>query len=442
MFFRSISIQGRKLHAYGLFSARPDAFSAILEDPSGHGRQLLTSKEGTRHSLDRLTDIAHADHYFAGLKQLLSPAASSSPAIRCLIYSAYEAGNLIEQLPEPVSDPPLSVFWAFFPAWSLCFDADAECVYVAAISEAYLDKVMALLEERSEPKALPSLNLSHECISITSEQDYKNSVSSVREYIAAGDIFQANIARFWQMPFEQDQLPALYNRLRSVNPAPFTCMVRIESGQETMHILSASPERLFRMLPDGEVDTRPIAGTRKRGEGDMDDALSAELLLSDKERAEHIMLVDLERNDLGRVCRPGTVEVNEYMAIERYATVQHIVSNVRGKLAQGKDVIDVFRAMFPGGTITGCPKVRCMEIIHEQEKRARGPYTGGIGYVAWDGSADMNILIRSFWHDHGQLHWAAGAGIVADSDPEHELLETEHKAEGLMRALFGISAAL
>jgi len=261
-------------------------------------------------------------------------------------------------------------------------------------------------------------------------------VSTVREYIASGDIFQANIARFWQTPFQTDQLNVLYDQLRRVNPAPFSCMARIESELGVMHLLSASPERLFRILPDGEVDTRPIAGTRRRGEGDDDEVLSAELLLSEKERAEHIMLVDLERNDLGRVCQPGTVEVNERMVIERYTTVQHIVSNVRGKLAEGRDVIDVFKAMFPGGTITGCPKIRCMEIIHEQEQRPRGPYTGSIGYVAWDGSADLNILIRTFWHHDGQLHWAAGAGIVADSDPEHELTETEHKAEGLMRALF------
>ena len=147
------------------------------------------------------------------------------------------------------------------------------------------------------------------------------------------------------------------------------------------------------------------------------------------------MLVDLERNDLGRVCEPGSVEVNERMTVERYSTVQHIVSNVRGRLAEGMDIVDIFRAMFPGGTITGCPKVHCMEIIHEMEQQARGPYTGGIGYVGWDGSADMNILIRTFWHYRGVLNWAAGAGIVADSDPEAELEETGHKAEGLLRAL-------
>jgi anthranilate synthase component 1 len=163
--------------------------------------------------------------------------------------------------------------------------------------------------------------------------------------------------------------------------------------------------------------------------------LKSELLLSEKEKAEHIMLVDLERNDLGRICKPGSVVVNERMTVERYSTVQHIVSNVRGHLSENRDVVDLFMAMFPGGTITGCPKVHCMEIIHAMEEQARSAYTGGVGYVAWDGSADMNILIRTFWHHQGKLHWAAGAGIVADSDPVSELEETGHKAAGLMRSL-------
>jgi len=223
--------------------------------------------------------------------------------------------------------------------------------------------------------------------------------------------------------------------LRQVNPAPFACFARIPfASKHVMTLVSASPERLFRIDRQGVVDTRPIAGTRRRGEGEQDQSLRAELLLSEKERAEHIMLVDLERNDLGRVCKPGSVKVDECMQIEQYATVQHIVSNVCGRLADGVDAVEVFRAMFPGGTITGCPKIRCMQIIHELEPQARGPYTGGLGYIAWDGAADMNILIRTFWHCDETLHWAAGAGIVADSEPELELTETAHKAEGLLRA--------
>lgn len=438
--FRSISIKGRELSAYGLFSSHPSAFSAIFEDPSGAGRQFLVSSKGQRHGLDSLSAAikpeaeSDAELFFATLKQLLQTVGQSSPAIRCLLYASYEAGNLIESLPDPVGQPPVSVMHAFFPVFSLCFDGDA--LHMAADDEEHMQTLLQLIDGEGHETASDSVHIKHEDISVTSENKYKKSVCNVREYISAGDIFQANIARFWHVPLDEMQLRSLYAALRRVNSAPFSCMARIESERGSMHILSASPERLFRIQPDGKVDTRPIAGTRRRGEGDDDDAMTAELLLSEKERAEHIMLVDLERNDLGRVCKPGSVEVNERMVVERYATVQHIVSNVRGELAEGKNVIDVFRAMFPGGTITGCPKIRCMEIIHEQELCARGPYTGSIGYVAWDGSADLNILIRTFWHHDGQLHWAAGAGIVADSDPEHELMETEHKAEGLMRALF------
>jgi len=434
--FRSIPIQGRELSAYGLFSSFPHHFSAILEDPSGNGRQHLSSRAGLHHSLDELNSGSNPEAYFAELKKKLHGSHQDTPAIRCLLYASYEAGNLLEQLPEPVEQPPVTVLQAFFPDYSVCIDADAGMVYLAASDKKQLDFLLSFIAEKIRKPACEKLHVLHQDIHVTSSNKYKKHVSKVRKYIAAGDIFQANIARFWQTPFQADQLYCLYDQLRRVNPAPFSCMARIESKRGVMHLLSASPERLFRMQPDAEVDTRPIAGTRRRGEGDDDEVLSAELLLSEKERAEHIMLVDLERNDLGRVCQPGSVEVNERMAIERYATVQHIVSNVRGKLAVDRDVIDVFRAMFPGGTITGCPKIRCMEIIHELEQQPRGPYTGSIGYVGWDGSADMNILIRTFWHHDGQLHWAAGAGIVSDSDPEHELIETEHKAEGLMRALF------
>ena len=318
----------------------------------------------------------------------------------------------------------------------MMFDVAQGVWHLAAPDESGLDRLQAMLEgsidEVAETTPLPVCEVQG-----TASEHYQNAVLRVRDYIAAGDVFQANIARFWQAKVAAGDLLDLYTCLRRVNPAPFACWLRVVSDEhEPLTLMSASPERLVSMSSDGGVGTRPIAGTRRRAEGEDDDAaLSAELLLSEKERAEHIMLVDLERNDLGRVCVPGSVHVDECMVIERYATVQHIVSNVQGKLAPGMDFVDLFKAMFPGGTITGCPKVRCMEIIHEMEEQARGPYTGGVGYVAWDGSADMNILIRTFWHYQDKLHWAAGAGIVADSDPEAECIETEHKAAGLLRAL-------
>jgi len=366
--------------------------------------------------------------------QRLQGKTADSPAIRCLIYAAYEAGNFIEQLSEPKSVPPCTILWTLYPDESLCFEPDSGRIHLAAVNKTRLRALESMLDRASALKRLCA-NVPTGKMTVTSAEAYRTAVDRVKAYIAAGDVFQANIARFWTMPFDRKKLPVLYDHLRQVNPAPFSCFARIESSHGLLNILSASPERLFRISADGWVDTRPIAGTRKRGAEGQDAALCKEMLLSAKERAEHIMLVDLERNDLGRVCTPGSVEVNERMIVERYATVQHIVSNVRGKLAEGKDAVDVFRAMFPGGTITGCPKVRCMEIIHELEDQARGPYTGGIGYVAWDGSADMNILIRSFWHADGVLNWAAGAGIVADSDPVFELMETGHKVAGLLKAL-------
>lgn len=418
--------------AHDLFATFPERFSAILEDPTGSGRDFLVSIDGDTHSLFHMDE---ADSFFYEWKSGLTGNKYPFPAIRQLFYAAYEAGGTIESLPEPKTAVPGPLLWLFEPEWSLCIDQQTQELHIASrVSQQQLDEIVSMLmsqvAERGDSAPAPV----SEIIS-GDEASYKQSVERVKAYIAAGDVFQANIARFWKSPFSKSELYALYACLREVNPAPFSCFMKMGSDNDPLYIVSASPERLFSLSPDGVVETRPIAGTRRRGDGDDDESLKNELLLSDKEQAEHIMLVDLERNDLGRICKPGSVEVNERMTVERYSTVQHIVSNVRGKLADGMDVVDVFRAMFPGGTITGCPKIHCMEIIHELEQQARGPYTGGIGYIGWDGSADMNILIRTFWHYQDELHWAAGAGIVADSDPVAELEETDHKAEGLLRAI-------
>lgn len=445
MRFRTVTLKGRKCTAYDLFSCFPEKFSAILEDPSGNGAQHLVSRRGQCQLL-RETGVQAGEAFFRQWRhQLQGCGRRASPCIANLFYAAYEAADLIEELPLPATRPPFGTIWSLFPEFSICFLGDA--VHLAAADAAQMDDMLAMLEACAADQTRRE-GLRAEAAAEMQATDgglYMQQVCRVKELIAAGDIFQANIARFWSMPCAKSELAELYRTLRSVNPAPFSCYLHMQDdadGQgagEEMHLLSASPERLFRIDADGVVDTRPIAGTRRRGEGDQDTALRDEMLLSDKERAEHIMLVDLERNDLGRVCVPGSVEVNETMVVEGYATVQHIVSNVRGRLRDGLGLVDVFRAMFPGGTITGCPKVRCMEIIQQLEGRARGPYTGGVGFSAWDGSADMNILIRTFWQHEGRLHWAAGAGIVADSDPALELNETGHKAEGLMRAL-GIAA--
>lgn len=263
-------------------------------------------------------------------------------------------------------------------------------------------------------------------------QTFKDSVARIHEYLVAGDVFQVNISRDWKGRFaEPVDARALYRLLRMHNPAPFAGMLR---WQDRL-MMSSSPERLVQIQGD-VVQTRPIAGTRPRGSDDrLDQALSTELLGNLKERAEHVMLIDLERNDLGRVCQPGTLTVDEFMVVESYAHVHHIVSNVRGELRTGVSPVDVIKAVFPGGTITGCPKVRCMEIIAELEREGRGFYTGSMGYLGRDGQMDLNILIRSLLLHDKDFSFRTGAGIVADSVADHEVTETQDKARGLLLAL-------
>ncbi|MET0988648.1 MAG: chorismate-binding protein, partial [Steroidobacteraceae bacterium] len=251
-------------------------------------------------------------------------------------------------------------------------------------------------------------------------------------YIRAGDIYQANLSRSWQAELSHaGAVTELYRRLRRANPAPFAALGQFEQ----LGLASSSPERLIQVR-DGWIASRPIAGTRPRVDNAAGDAeLIRELQGHPKERAEHIMLIDLERNDLGRLCEAGTVEVDEYMSIETYAHVHHIVSNVRGRLRAAATPGQIIAATFPGGTITGCPKVRCMQIIAELEGRGRGPYTGSLGYLNRDGSMDLNILIRTLEVRGRALSFRAGAGIVADSIAERELAETRAKARGLLRAL-------
>lgn len=267
-------------------------------------------------------------------------------------------------------------------------------------------------------------------------EHFKLRVEAALTYIAAGDIYQANLSRPWRGELRPTQdthaaACALYERLRSVNPAPFAALAQFQHWR----LLSCSPERLVRVAGE-RVETRPIAGTRPRsGIDDRDAREIAGLIEHPKERAEHVMLIDLERNDLGRVCRPGTVQADEFMAVESYAHVHHIVSNVSGELRTGLTPIDVLRAVFPGGTITGCPKFRCMQIIAELEAEPRGAYTGALGYLNHDGSMDFNILIRSLTLQAGQLEFRTGAGIVADSQWQRELAETRTKARGILRGL-------
>jgi anthranilate synthase component 1 len=261
---------------------------------------------------------------------------------------------------------------------------------------------------------------------------FLTAVRRALEYTSAGDVYQTNLSRQWRGQAASAVNPvALYRRLRSANPSPFAALLRYRE----FSILSSSPERLLE-LRGGYAATRPIAGTRPRGATLAEaGALVRALLSNEKEQAEHVMLIDLERNDLGRVCEGGSVAVDEYMSIESYAHVHHIVSNVSGTLRADATPVDAIRALFPGGTITGCPKVRCMQIIAELEAAGRGAYTGSLGYLSRNGDCDLNILIRTIAVNGAELSFRTGAGIVADSDPEQELAETRAKALGLLRAL-------
>jgi anthranilate synthase component I len=275
----------------------------------------------------------------------------------------------------------------------------------------------------------PDERLRVESIREEEPEAYLERVRRGKEYVRAGDIYQTNLSRLWRVELARDpHVAGLYNRLCQANPAPFAALAQWRG----VTILSSSPERLVRVA-GRRIDTRPIAGTRPRSRRPGDDiAEMTELAAHPKERAEHIMLIDLERNDLGRVCEPGTVRVDELMTIESYAHVHHIVSNVSGCLRPDVTPIDAVRAVFPGGTITGCPKFRCMQIIAELEGVGRGAYTGSVGFLSRDGTMDLNILIRTMTLVGRQVEFRAGAGIVADSDPQRELEETRAKAKGLL----------
>jgi anthranilate synthase component 1 len=353
-----------------------------------------------------------------------------------LVFLGYELAAEIEprlRLPRADTDFPVALATRF-PA-AVIRDRQARCLYLVAEEgqAPLLDQMAADLTAAMTVAPAPSpqgvlADQLHEADAAA----YLAAVRRIKRYIYEGDVFQVNLARRWRGRTAPGVThAALYRRLRRHNPGPFAAL----ASWGPRAILSSSPERLVQ-VHDAGIQTRPIAGTRPRGsEVALDRELAVDLLANAKERAEHVMLIDLERNDLGRICTPGSVEVDELMTVESYAHVHHIVSNVRGRLRAGVTPGAVIRAVFPGGTITGCPKVRCMEIIAELERVGRGPYTGSLGYVNVDGSMDLNILIRSILRAGEQIDLHAGAGIVADSDPDRELEETRSKARGLMLAL-------
>ena len=351
------------------------------------------------------------------------------------LYLGYELAAEIEPtLRLPPSRLPRAVAWRMHGA--LMRERQSGQVRIVARDPARLEQLRAQVrEDAAAVVAAPARVAPDRLATATQEQEaqvFLDGVRAVLEAIARGDVYQANLSRSWRARLAPGATACdLYRALRRANPAPFAALAQFAD----FSILSSSPERLLQ-LQDGIASTRPIAGTRPRGGDDASDAaLKSELQLNEKERAEHIMLVDLERNDLGRICRGGSVEVDEFMTIETYATVHHIVSNVRGVLRDDVTPGQAIAAVFPGCTITGCPKVRCMELLAGLEHEPRDAYTGSLGYLDLNGAMDLNILIRTLTVCDGQIGFRTGAGIVADSVPEAELAETRAKANGILRAL-------
>ncbi|HZG73009.1 MAG TPA: aminodeoxychorismate synthase component I [Chondromyces sp.] len=358
-------------------------------------------------------------------------------------FISYDYVRQIERLPElALDDLGLPIFYFFvFTEWAV-FDHEENKLWLLVIEEEEqaerAESVLLLMKEKwtSECENKGERENASDCLATSdslkvslSEQQFIEAVEKIQHYISQGDVFQVNLSVRQSKELNVPAI-AVYEKLRELNPSPYMAYLHTPDFQ----IVSGSPELLIKKAGQ-ELSTRPIAGTRSRGKDEAEDVrLASELIDNEKERAEHVMLVDLERNDLGRVCEYGTVEVNEFMVIEKYSHVMHIVSNVRGKLAEEKTRADIVEAVFPGGTITGAPKVRTMEIIEELERVQRGIYTGSIGWMGFNGDMELNIVIRTMLVKDGMCHVQAGAGIVIDSKPKNEYKESLKKAAALWKA--------
>jgi para-aminobenzoate synthetase component 1 len=459
LFLDSARDPGR-LGRYSFLAADP----AIVVHGKGSRAWSLDTRTGTETPLET--------HALAGVRALLAPhhvdAIPDLPPFQggAAGYLAYDWGAVLERLPSPRYDD-LAISDVIFPIydWVIAWDHLERRAWLISTglpdlgpekSQRCSDR-LALVRERLSSYSLSTETLSWirpasahrldpapsypvsdaelaaglDLRSSFTHRGYLDALTRVREYIIAGDIFQANLSQRFEAPLTESPW-TLYQRLRSINPAPFAAF--LEFGDLT--VASASPERFLRLDAARQIEARPIKGTRPRGVYPAHDAaLGRALQESVKDRAENLMIVDLMRNDLSRVSLPGSVRVPELFSLERYATVHHLVSTVTGTLEPGRDAIDLLCATFPGGSITGAPKVRAMEIIAELEPSRRGVYCGSIGYISLDGVMDTSIVIRTYQVVHGRVYFSAGGGIVADSDPEQEYRETFDKARALIRAL-------
>lgn len=401
------------LDQQGLHSELPLSGSQTDSQTDGFFATLSESWQQTSVSEENLTGLPFTGGWF--------------------VYLSYEIAAEIEpavSLPADNSGLPVALATRFQSA--IIVDHQQGAAFL--VSEATIDQLPLLEIIKQDMAAATAVQLKEFDAEFDEEAAdvHIRNLDTIHQYIVDGDIFQANLSRLWKVGLQQQISDSeLFLLLKLNNPSPFACLSSLPGGS----IISSSPERLV-SVHNKHVDTRPIAGTRPRAADEStDQLLSDELISNPKERAEHIMLLDLERNDLGRVCQPGSIKVDELMTIESYQHVHHIVSNVSGELRDDIGPVDVLKAVFPGGTITGCPKVRCMEILAELEKTGRGAYTGSIGYINLNGDMDFNILIRTLVQTGNTVTFRAGGGIVVDSVAENELAETRAKAKGLINAL-------
>ncbi|MBH8565388.1 anthranilate synthase component I [Nostoc sp. CENA67] len=446
--------------------------SKNTESLSGDCRQniatLLESPGTSNTSLARYSICAGSPRYINGQPQLWTPPVGEIlPFLRRLLntqpqqaadstipfelpftggwlgWLGYDLAWEIEQLPQLKADPlPFPIAYWYEPESFAVLDHQQQILWLATTNAAQLDAMECQLKQGDGDRKIQNFPPTDKNQPVTptlqmSQEEYIKAVQQAKKYIQAGDIFQANLSLRFEAHTPVDSW-SIYRALQQINPSPFASYWRTPWGA----IISCSPERLIE-LSGRKVQTRPIAGTRSRGvTPTQDEQLAQELIANTKERAEHIMLVDLERNDIGRVCEWGTVKVDELLTIERYSHVMHLVSNVIGTLKPNYNAVDLIRAVSPGGTITGCPKVRCLEIIEELEPVKRNLFYGSCGYLDWRGNLDLNILIRTLLYTNisdstsDAIVWGqVGAGIVADSDPQKEWHESLNKAQAQLKAL-------
>lgn len=407
-----------KLARYSIIACYPDlivkAKNGLVEVRSESGEKYIYSKDPL--------DVVHS-YYKEGVGCFEKSDFYSGGPIGFL---SYDYNRYLEEIPDSVLDDfLLPDMYFIFPRAVMVYDKKLMTWKIFSHKKVE-NNLINCLDKKPKNKEYRTGKVTCNM----SKRYFKRSVNRIKDYIYDGDVYQVNFSQRFSSSFSGD-FYSLYDNMTKINPSPFSGILNFDD----FSVLLCSPERLVK-LDGNKVETRPIAGTRRRGKGAEEDSyLSGNLLLDPKEQAEHIMLVDLERNDIGKVCNYGSVKCDELMITEKYSHVIHIVSNVIGDLSKDKDAFDLLKAVFPGGTITGCPKVRCMEIIEELEPTRRGPYTGSAGYFGYNGSMDFNIIIRSFVLKRDRLYFQAGAGIVADSDPEREYFETLSKAKALFQSL-------